>query len=246
MKDADPRIVDPANRLPRAVRRSVIDDDDLDLDVALLQHRTDREEEQVLSIVRRDHNRNIWRHRTKSRSFSPSPQVRALVGGFAVDTWDARRMASGGIHVLSGFTVGAMARSRVSAFVGGVLSHGVLDAVPHRDYPSWTANAIETAAGVALAVVFAKGLSRERRDRAFFGALGAITPDIETVAYKAGWLPADRKLFPTHSGAIVHGRGGPASTVLLSAASVAVAIFAVRTVRLESGIPASQPRRAGR
>jgi hypothetical protein len=155
-------------------------------------------------------------------------------------------MASGGIHVVSGFTVGAMARSRLSAFVGGVLSHVVLDAVPHRDYPSWTANAIETAGGVVLAVVFAKGLSRERRDQAFFGALGAMTPDIETIAHKAGWLPADRKLFPTHSGAIVHGRGGPVSTFLLSVASIALAIYAVRIVRVGAGIPASQPRRPGK
>ncbi|MDP9235061.1 MAG: hypothetical protein M3P01_11010 [Actinomycetota bacterium] len=155
-------------------------------------------------------------------------------------------MASGGIHVISGSTVGALARSRLSAFVGGVISHGVLDAVPHRDCASWTANAIETAAGAAIAVVFAKGMSRKRRDNAFFGALGAVTPDVETVAHKAGWLPADQRLFPTQSGAIVHGRGGPASTVLLSVASIAVAILAVRPVRLEAGILSSQPRRAGK
>jgi hypothetical protein len=117
-------------------------------------------------------------------------------------------MASGGVHLLSGFAIGTLAPSCRVAFTGGIASHAVFDAVPHRDYVSWSANAIDTAVAVALAAVLAGRLPKERRVRAFLGAIGGVLPDMETIAFKAGWLPADRRVFPPHSGVARHGRGG--------------------------------------
>jgi hypothetical protein len=140
-------------------------------------------------------------------------------------------MASGGVHLLSGFAIGTLAPSRPVAFAGGIASHAVLDAVPHRDYVSWSANAIDTAVAVALAAVLAGRLPKERRVRAFLGAIGGVLPDMETVAFKAGLLPAERRVFPSHSGLIRHGRAGAVWTAALSIASVVAAGLAVRAVR---------------
>jgi hypothetical protein len=137
-------------------------------------------------------------------------------------------MASAGVHLLSGFAIGTLAPSRRVAFTGGIASHAVFDAVPHRDYVSWSANAIDTAVAVALAAVLAGRLPKERRVRAFLGAIGGVLPDMETIAFKAGSLPADRRVFPSHSGVIRHGRGGAASTAALSIASIVAASLAVR------------------
>jgi hypothetical protein len=140
-------------------------------------------------------------------------------------------MASGGVHLLSGLAIGTLAPSRRVAFTGGIASHAVFDAVPHRDYESWSANAIDTAVAAALAAVLAGLLPKERRVRAFLGAIGGLLPDTETVAFKAGLLPAERRVFPSHTGLIRHGRSGAGWTAALSIASVVAAGLAVRAVR---------------
>jgi hypothetical protein len=140
-------------------------------------------------------------------------------------------MASGGVHLLSGFAIGALCPSPPSAFAAGVVSHAVFDAAPHREYETWTANMIDTGAAVTLAALLAARLPRGGRSRALVGAIGAVLPDAENIAYRAGLLPVERKVFPTHTGWIPHGRGGAAWTAGLSAVSVAAAFLAVRHVR---------------
>jgi hypothetical protein len=135
---------------------------------------------------------------------------------------------------LSGFAIGALASSRPAAFAGGIASHAVLDAMPHSDQMSWSANAIDVAAAAALAAVLAARLPKERRVRALLGAIGGMLPDAETVACRAGLLPAESKVFPTHSGVIRHGRGGTAWNVALWIASVVAATLVVRRVRVAS------------
>ena len=140
-------------------------------------------------------------------------------------------MASGGVHLLSGFAIGAVTPSPTAAFAAGLASHAVLDAVPHRDYVGFGANAIDGAAGLVLVGILAAGLPNGTRTRALAGALGAVLPDAEVLAYRAGIISAERKVFPTHTGRIRHGRGGAAWTAALSVLAVVAAIAAARSLR---------------
>ena len=136
-------------------------------------------------------------------------------------------MASGGVHLLGGFAVGALTRSVPIATVAGLASHVALDVVPHRDYQTWSANAIDTIAGLVAAMILARALPRRARARAIAGAWAGIMPDLEVVACRAGFLAEEKKRFPTHSGKVRHGSGGPVSTVVLWACAVGGAMLAV-------------------
>ena len=132
---------------------------------------------------------------------------------------------------MSGFAIGAVAPSAAAAFAAGVASHAVLDAVPHRDFLELPVVAVDAAAALTLVGVLASRLPNGVRARAFAGALGAVLPDVEVVAYRAGLLRAERKVFPTHNGQIPHGRGTAAWTAGLSVVSVIAAIATVRILR---------------
>lgn len=144
-------------------------------------------------------------------------------------------MASGGVHIVSGFVIGALAPSAASGFAAGVASHAVLDAVPHREYVTWTANALETGAAILLTAAMTTRLPKGARLKAVAGAVGGILPDVETVAYQAGFMPAERKVFPTHTGRIRHGHGGWMWTAALSVLAVAAAAVVVRRSRRSIG-----------
>jgi hypothetical protein len=141
------------------------------------------------------------------------------------------RVSSGGVHLLSGFAVGVLAPSPMTAFSAGVASHAVLDAIPHRDYEAWGTHAIDTAAALVLTLFLASRLPPGNRVRGFAGAIGGVLPDAEVVAFRAGVLPAGRKRFPSHTGTFPHGRGGLVWNVLLSAASVSGAGLVVWRAR---------------
>jgi hypothetical protein len=140
-------------------------------------------------------------------------------------------MASGGVHLLGGFAVGALTPAVPTACAAGVASHVALDVVPHRDYQTWSANAIDTLAGVVAVVLLARALPQQARARAIAGAWAGVMPDIEVVACRGGFLAEEKKRFPTHSGKVRHGSGGPVSTVVLWGCAVAGAVLAVGTVR---------------
>lgn len=98
----------------------------------------------------------------------------------------------GAVHAGIGAAVGSLCRKPTSAFLVGLASHAVADAVPHRDYPPKIEIPLMTA--VMLGVAATKGL----RSTEFWGALGAILPDIEHGLALAGLTSSDRELFPTH------------------------------------------------
>lgn len=107
---------------------------------------------------------------------------------------------SGGGHILGGAAVGTLAGSPEGAFVLGLASHALLDAVPHYDYDLTTQ---------ILLIVGASALVKWQYDqtgdlRIVAGALGGLLPDIEHVLRKMG-LQND-KYFPSHSGTIPHGK----------------------------------------
>ena len=59
-------------------------------------------------------------------------------------------MASGGIHIATGFAIGTRCRSIPAAFLAGTASHAALDALPHHDYRHLAAHAGDAVVGLAL------------------------------------------------------------------------------------------------
>ena len=129
-------------------------------------------------------------------------------------------------HVAVGALIGSFFESSVASFLLGLGSHIPLDAIPHYDFENlWVDAALTVALLIGVLLVF--GLSP-----VFFGALGAVAPDLENLLWRTGLLAEERKVFPTHSGLIKHGAAKPAkgwlaglAMVVVSVAIVAVAAF---------------------
>jgi len=86
-------------------------------------------------------------------------------------------------HVLSGAVLGYVAPSPPVSFAAGVLSHFLLDAVPH-----WGDRPLDEVMGIAVAdglvgattmAVITLTSDRERRARVFAGMAGAAFPDMD-------------------------------------------------------------------
>jgi hypothetical protein len=127
-------------------------------------------------------------------------------------------------HVAVGALIGSLVNNHLAAFGLGFASHLPLDVIPHFDFKDYRVDALITVAmlgGLLLAVGFSPVL---------LGALGAVVPDFENLLWKIGIINERRKVFPTHSGLIEHGRalaGGMPAEIAVSAFSVAAAVLAV-------------------
>lgn len=109
-------------------------------------------------------------------------------------------------HALTGAALGRLVfRKRYLAFLAGIGSHIFLDMVPHWDFLTIRAGAINTALALAC-VIFLYG--RYKDPYLFWGAAGAMVPDIE-VATSALGLSQGKLYFPTHSGALPHIQASP-------------------------------------
>ncbi len=104
-------------------------------------------------------------------------------------------------HALTGAVLGRLIfRKRYLAFLAGIGSHFLLDLIPHWDYLTIKAGAINTV----LALIGVAILSLRFKDPyLFWGSAGAMIPDLE-IAAKALGLSDYPLYFPTHSGAIPH------------------------------------------
>ena len=99
---------------------------------------------------------------------------------------------TGFVHAIVGACVGSFFANRPCAFVAGVASHAVLDAIPHKDFNPKTEIPLAAA---ALAVIAAwRGVDSPE----FIAALGGVCPDIEHGLEMAGVITTDDKVFPTH------------------------------------------------
>ncbi len=107
----------------------------------------------------------------------------------------------GAVHTVVGAAMGALAKSKLRAFLTGVVSHLITDALPHKDY---SPAAELSLLGAALSGVAAwKGIDSPE----FWGAVGGILPDAEHALELAGYIDAEHKVFPTHFAAgRYHGR----------------------------------------
>ena len=112
-------------------------------------------------------------------------------------------------HVLSGALIGAVVRRPVPAFLLGVASHFVLDAIPHwgnwRDKRQFLQVAVSDGlTGLAVMTAFAAAAPSGRRAAVTAGMVGAALPDIDkpTLAVVRGLaLPGGGRPFSRpHSG----------------------------------------------
>ncbi len=108
-------------------------------------------------------------------------------------------------HMAVGGAVGSLVESRGLAFGLGLLSHVPLDVIPHYEFEKmWLEVAIVAGFFGTLIATGHAGTGL------FWGALGAVLPDLENLLWRLGFLPDNRKVFPGHSkrygGLLPHGR----------------------------------------
>lgn len=94
-------------------------------------------------------------------------------------------------HIATGALVGREIDGPVTAFLAGVVMHGLMDVVPHGEIHDRAWEEVSTVAGIAV-LAARYGL----RSPIVWGAIGSVIPDGEHV------LPASIKpkqpVFPTH------------------------------------------------
>ena len=106
-----------------------------------------------------------------------------------------------GAHAAAGAAIGAIVGAPVLAFTLGVVSHVVLDVVPHYDLPDYRVDVVLTIL-VAGAVAALSGW----HTGVIWGAVGGFAPDLENLLFKMGWIRERQRIFPTHVGPLPHGR----------------------------------------
>jgi hypothetical protein len=121
--------------------------------------------------------------------------------------------------------IGGVFSDSLLAFGLGLASHVPLDMIPHFDFKDFRADAAVSIALLGVLLI-GGGISS-----LLLGALGAVLPDFENLLWKLGIIGEKRKIFPTHSGLLEHGRGtqagGTGMEILVSAVSAAAVLLAV-------------------
>ncbi len=124
---------------------------------------------------------------------------------------------TGAVHALIGAALGAFCGKKSTAFLSGVASHILADALPHSDLkPSAE---IPTMLGALALIAKLKGINSKE----FAGALGAIAPDIEHGLLLLGMIEREQEFFPTHiNEGKLHGpdSGEKISQILIASASL--------------------------
>ncbi|HMA76345.1 MAG TPA: hypothetical protein VKO43_03450 [Candidatus Krumholzibacteriaceae bacterium] len=123
-------------------------------------------------------------------------------------------------HFAAGALIGYFSPGVLSASIGGLLSHVLLDVIPHYDFESLK---LEIFLGVVvlLILVFTGSCSLV----ICLGGIFAVIPDLENLLWKLGKLREDQKVFPGHAGIIPHGRKTGRKTVLIQAIFVMAVLF---------------------
>lgn len=128
----------------------------------------------------------------------------------------------GAVHAGIGAALGAILRKKSSAFLAGIASHLVADAIPHTDLP--VKLELPLMAGTLACIAAWRGIDSPE----FWGALGGIAPDAEHGLLVAGIITPDQEKFPTHiQSGKYHGRGSGERLSQLVIGLAAVATIAV-------------------
>lgn len=100
---------------------------------------------------------------------------------------------TGASHASIGAALGALIRRPALAFLAGAASHIVTDALPHRDLPL----RVEVALlGATIGFIAARHGARSPQ---FWGAVGAVAPDMEHALVELGIIRAEDEVFPSHA-----------------------------------------------
>ena len=87
------------------------------------------------------------------------------------------------------------------AFAVGIVSHAALDALPHHDLKD-----VRLDVGLTLGALAGLAAAGHLGTAVFWGALGAVVPDLEILFWRLGWIEERHWVFPSHNGRIPHGR----------------------------------------
>jgi hypothetical protein len=154
-------------------------------------------------------------------------------------------------HVVSGALIGALARRPRSAFVAGVASHFVLDAVPH--WGDWGSQRrflrVAMADGLvslAVAAAFTAASPAERRPAVLAGMAGAALPDLDKpTKLWFGWSPFPAAVIRFHGRIQREAWHRGYVEVVAAATLVPAALTALRPPR-QVADTAGRPGRPGR
>lgn len=136
------------------------------------------------------------------------------------------------VHAVTGAALGAVTGNPAAAFVTGLVSHGVLDAVPHTDYQTTGPGVVDGLAGLLFLTWLALaqpggGLAWA----AFWGGLGGMLPDVEVAVAHLFFQGRMRHLYPSHTGLTPHRQVAPPLGIWTQAITFAVAL-ALLIIRL--------------
>ncbi|MEX2356227.1 MAG: hypothetical protein WD535_04240 [Thermaerobacterales bacterium] len=111
-------------------------------------------------------------------------------------------------HAMTGAGIGALVAqtsptpvAAAAALAAGLVSHAVLDSIPHKDSSTIPEVVLDVAAGIAL-VWWAAGSNVH--PAMLLGALGGVLPDLEIVLVHFGLMRRKRIMFPSHTGLTPH------------------------------------------
>ncbi len=127
------------------------------------------------------------------------------------------------VHALAGAVLGTQTVQPAIAAVGGVVSHALLDELPHRDTKHPAVIAVDLAAALVLLGVLAGDTPASP---VVAGALAGMLPDVEFLLMVVHWRTPQQSIIPHHR------RGDPARptsrlTNLLVQGAVAAASLVV-------------------
>ena len=98
----------------------------------------------------------------------------------------------GAVHAGIGAAVGSLCKTKAGAFLAGIASHVIADILPHTDYP------LEVEAPLVAASLAGIAAWRGVDSPEFWGAVGAVAPDVEHGLKHAGLITEEQEIFPTH------------------------------------------------
>ena len=124
-------------------------------------------------------------------------------------------------HLVTGAAVGMLTGNPVRAFMYGLLSHVLLDAIPHHDHRKVRNCILDIAVGTVL---FALVFFYWRHNQAMlWGAVGGVIPDLEIPLYYFGLIR--RRFFPSHNGWSPHTGAAPVRGALIQMIFIIVGVW---------------------
>lgn len=97
-------------------------------------------------------------------------------------------------HTCVNAAVGRLFKKPVTAFAAGVVSHALLDLIPHKDISAHKAEGM-----LVLVMLGLVGTSCGVNSPAFWCAIGGVLPDVEQVLPWTDPKRGRRRWFPTHN-----------------------------------------------